>query len=922
MKNELLNYYQTVEIAALLHDIGKFKFRTISPSTSTKNRKKHEFYSGELVDLINLPVGIDKNLVKNLVVSHHSKSTNIKGLDPLRFADQTSAGMDREEDENSQTYNPLQSIFHSLSLEKREDLNQVKKDFKNSAASYYLPYTLNSENLDSVLFPKTNNKDTNKLVSITQNSWDSFSEKMKAIPQGLSVNNWITTVNSILKLYTSNVVSAAYRTRPTISLYNHLVSTAAIARANAEYEEKIPIGSQEKGGAEEDKYLIINGDINGIQKFIFKARFPSQTRKNASQRLRGRSFFIELLSDAIVRKILSELDLSKNSILLLAAGNFKILAPNTPENNEKILKIEQEVQEYLFSNFNLDLGVSLAAVEVSRADLMDYEQLEIKIQEKIEEKKLRPHSKLLFKDTDNYTLTVDSLSFFTSENNDYTETKQKCRICEAPIPIDQPDNICDNCKLQVEIGRELAKTAYILVSTNKTLVNKAAKELKATKKPFTLLDQHYLFIHSSINDEKFKAIFNIKELDADLLIPDFTTIDRLIDKVDVGIHQYNFALTIPHYADGRIISFDILGKASSGLERIAVMKADVDNLGSIFIHGLSKETDEKRSISRLRDLSMRLDLFFSYYTNLLAHQNPHYRLWYKPCEKHKKYFKELAEEESEESFDGNQKSSKHRYVSYIFDGNEEQYEEVKKCKECQKGGYTTAIYCLFAGGDDMVFIGPWNMIVEFSQDIYNEFKRYVSNNPWITISTGIQLSDINFPISRSLEEAEKLLDESKSFLKYKDRIPLKNSITIFGETVLWEKDSKTYFTHNEASYGDFNYLINAGKEIEKEIMDENAKSIISKRFVYILSELWYQTFKGLSKKEIQQERTKKVDFYPIIAYYIGRRYGDIMKTKKGEEYKKLEKEKHERFTFYTHILPWVRIPASWAHYKTKSRDKK
>ena len=73
---------------------------------------------------------------------------------------------------------------------------------------------------------------------------------------------------------------------------------------------------------ETEKVLLIAGDIPGIQKFLFTI-----TSKGAAKSLRGRSFYLQILNDAIVRTILRELALPSACVIYNAGGNFNLLLP-------------------------------------------------------------------------------------------------------------------------------------------------------------------------------------------------------------------------------------------------------------------------------------------------------------------------------------------------------------------------------------------------------------------------------------------------------------------------------------------------------------------------------------------------------------------------------------------------------------------
>ncbi len=91
------------------------------------------------------------------------------------------------------------------------------------------------------------------------------------------------------------------------------------------------------------------------------------------------------------------------------------------------------------------------------------------------------------------------------------------------------------------------------------------------------------------------------------------------------------------------------------------------------------------------------------------------------------------------------------------------------------------IYTVFAGGDDLFLIGPWNRIIDFALFLNDAFKKYVCRNSTITISAGISLSKPNEPIPAVSERTKEALGKAKQNEKEKD------SLTVFGETVKWKE---------------------------------------------------------------------------------------------------------------------------------------
>ena len=114
---------------------------------------------------------------------------------------------------------------------------------------------------------------------------------------------------------------------------------------------------------------------------------------------------------------------------------------------------------------------------------------------------------------------------------------------------------------------------------------------------------------------------------------------------------------------------------SSGIRRLGVIRADVDNLGTAFVSGFP---EEYQTLSRSASFSRLLSLFFKKNVNDIL-KNP----------------------------------------KYYLDENGEK-------RNC------TVIY---AGGDDLFIIGAWRDIIEFSVDLQENLAAFSENT--LKISAGI-----------------------------------------------------------------------------------------------------------------------------------------------------------------------------------------
>lgn len=71
------------------------------------------------------------------------------------------------------------------------------------------------------------------------------------------------------------------------------------------------------------------------------------------------------------------------------------------------------------------------------------------------------------------------------------------------------------------------------------------------------------------------------------------------------------------------------------------------------------------------------------------------------------------------------------------------------------------LYTVYAGGDDLLVIGPWHQAMRFALKLRQRFDKFSGHNPNLTLSAGIALFDPKTPVSRAAAEAEKRLEKAK-----------------------------------------------------------------------------------------------------------------------------------------------------------------
>jgi len=96
------------------------------------------------------------------------------------------------------------------------------------------------------------------------------------------------------------------------------------------------------------------------------------------------------------------------------------------------------------------------------------------------------------------------------------------------------------------------------------------------------------------------------------------------------------------------------------------------------------------------------------------------------------------------------------------------------------------IYTVYAGGDDLLMLGPWEQVLRFSKRVRDEFELYTCKNPAFTLSAGIAMAKTRLPIYAAVAAADSLLAEAKK-KKAPGADEPKNQLAALGDIVKWDK---------------------------------------------------------------------------------------------------------------------------------------
>lgn len=425
-------------------------------------------------------------------------------------------------------------------------------------------------------------------------------EEIKKV-QSSTLLSFTETLLHLLHKYTSYVPSEISRLTE-VSLYDHLRTTAALA---------VCLYDMMKSGENpKDRFLLIGGDISGIQSYIYQI-----VSKNAAKNLKGRSFYIRMISDAIVRYILKELNLYQSHIIYNSGGGFYILAPNTSEVKNKLQKAIHEIEQRLFEQHGTSLFVAIDSIPLSDAALL-YQQGESlskawgELFVKRDKKKSQRHNHLL---TNNYE------AFFTPQAG------QNLFDCISGEEIKANEQICSEgglsplrpiSKQQIVLGKKLRDFDFLVIASQPI----KHWDTQACFEPIGL-GIHYYFL----KEKEFTraGITDLYELDNVTILKPNTKhedIDFIKTYKGNNIIYGFFFYGGNELHSSKALTFEELchsNRETENLKRLGVLRMDVDNLGSIFQRGLPAE---RGTLAHFAALSRMFDYYFSCYINEIWYQ--------------------------------------------------------------------------------------------------------------------------------------------------------------------------------------------------------------------------------------------------------------------------------------------------------------
>ncbi|OQX79145.1 MAG: type III-A CRISPR-associated protein Cas10/Csm1 [Candidatus Omnitrophica bacterium 4484_70.1] len=572
---------QAIILASLLHDIGKFSQRAGEKLTEKERRDAEYFCPKNEKGLpTHLHVIFSERFIKThfkmwdkaatLALKHHKPDVYEEKI--VQLADWLSCGERRDrkiEEEIEIKREPLISIFSQIALKGRKDVDV-----------WYCPVRKNSGKIEE-LFPVDRKEKAINEIDSFENLYKEFEKEVKCLEEILDFEELICKILFLLEKYTLFIPSSAYKDRPEISLYHHLKTTAAIATCLYDLkleEQKLDriiseFRLKEEKYLEDEDFLLLSGDISGIQDFIY-----SVTTERALKGLRARSFYLQLLSETIARRILDEFDLTLCNLIYCGGGNFSLLLPNINKAEEKIETLIKDIEENIFKAHQGKLSLIMSYVKLSYEDfdLSRFVSVIEKLRNNLAKEKKRKFKYIL------------DYSLFSPQ--DVKKESKGCEICGRET--DEKD-LCDLCESFVGLSG---------IMKEKEIKYLELEKIENLRKELTGEVRHWSELFESIG---YKWWFKGKGKQ-----PNFNNFIYLLNSSDFlkeNTWGFRFEATYtPYKEDSNTKTLEDIADDAKGIKKWGALRMDVDNLGKIFSEGLIYNT-----ISRFSMLSYMVSLFFS-----------------------------------------------------------------------------------------------------------------------------------------------------------------------------------------------------------------------------------------------------------------------------------------------------------------------
>lgn len=789
---------------ALLHDIGKVCYRAMN------KRINHSKLGGDFLEQYLKPSEETERLL-NCVRYHHKDYLQKAKLDKndlayiVYEADNIASGMDRRENEGEEKgFDPklnLDSIFSVFYSDKEIQVaNKYPLIYKDINKAFNYP---------------------RKDISLATNSnYEALLNKIKShfITKDISQIS-INQLLQILEEGFSYVPSSTNRAEVCdISLYVHSKITSAVASCMKLYFDEQQIQDYKKycfnSGSKifrnEKIYLLVSGDISGIQDFIYT--IPS---KGALKTLRGRSLYIDLLLEEFIDEYLEQIGLSRANVLYSGGGHFYILAPNIEDTKKAIDKLQAKMNRWLMENIGINLYLAIGMAECSANNLMKSEaqgNLFAIVNKKLKDDK-----------TIRYSKDEDFLEHIFNVEKEEDTAKKECNICHNLVDklwkYNSDEEIaCEFCLNLYKLGQDILTQDLVFVISE--------EKIDGGIKIFGKDKDLYMYAVNIEDIDMFKG-----------------KILRIYSKNSLLENDLAIRLYLADYSakneNDEVMTFDDLAKNSckidKGIKRLGVLRLDVDDLGIAFSSGFVSDKDKIEdnlryaTLSRYADLSKDISMFFKVAINKICASD----------------------------------------LTGCVDFEEKAFNIFGIAKAPKR-----KVNIIYAGGDDLFLVGAWDEVLEVAIDINRAFKQFTNGkltlsagmamfNPTYPISKMAEIAGLLVQMSKNRKDKNSIaLFGMETNLKANGQLECKHIYTWADFEMKVCKEKMNYLLARLSFDGDKFNKLSVGKSLIYRLMDliqlADEDKLNIARFAYVLARMQPKQDKDEQKRKVYEDFVSKM----------------------------------------------------------------
>ncbi|RDI94745.1 type III-A CRISPR-associated protein Cas10/Csm1 [Meiothermus sp. QL-1] len=566
---------------------------------------------------------------------------------------------------------------------------------------------------------------------------------------------------------------------PDVSLFDHLRLTGAIAAALWAYHGTAPTVEALRDEAPE-KFLLVLGDLGGIQGHIYRIQGAQTGVGGLAKRLRARSLEVSLAAEAMGLDLLRRTGFTPLQRIMSAGGKFYLLLPNT----EAVKRALEEVRKE-WETWALEQGATLlpflAEHAFAPAGFKAFSKELQQAHRKLALAKLRPLSSRL----DKPYLNPTNVSL------------RPCAACGVRPAKSASDALCCGCERDAHLGRLIPKRQEVgFFKDNPPKPHYRFPGWSVALKP----SKHYTlrtrldFAPAAYPWEPRLLAGHIPTLRDALKLGNWRDLSEYQDwarkqglwEEEEGGREEDDPLTLAELAE-----------FSTGAKYLGALMLDADRMGEAFATGFVNEKGQDHSSpSRIASLSRMLELFFAGEVLELI-RNP------------ETYAERLG------------------------------WDELKAREKARR---YPLIYSVYAGGDDLFLLGPWDVLLEFALDLEALYRQFTQHNN-LTLSGGFVLVNPSLPIpllAEAVQEAEKQAKKDG-----------RNRLHLFGQSVPWNE---------------LRGLVRWVQDFQRHLNAES-KLGLSSALAYRLLRLW--------KQHKQGDPAQQMRYKPLLAYTLRERNEEI-----------------------------------------------